>query len=89
VASVVARYIEPTASRADPGQSIEIIRFILGRIREEAPRGVKVVLAHQGTSDFLDRSSAFLDDILQICGRLHRPDDALAADPVHLLPDGH
>ncbi|HXL87177.1 MAG TPA: hypothetical protein VN927_08190, partial [Gemmatimonadaceae bacterium] len=55
VASVVAKFIEPTAPESlDPSQSIEIIRFILGRIREEVPRGVRVVLAHQGTRDFLE-----------------------------------
>src|SRR3977135_4398775 len=91
VASVVARYIEPTAPESlDPGQSIEIIRFILGRIREEVPRGVRVVLAHQGTSDFLGPklglSSAIFCEFANVCIDL---DDALAADPVHLLPDGH
>jgi hypothetical protein len=36
VASVVARLVEPTAHESvDPGQSIEIIRIILGRIRQE------------------------------------------------------
>src|SRR5262249_25095222 len=54
VASVVGRLIEPADPESlDPGQSIEIIRFILGQIREEVPRGVRVVLAHQGTRDFL------------------------------------
>src|SRR5258707_8175674 len=39
VARVIARFTEPTAPESlDPGQSIEIIRFILGRIREEVPR---------------------------------------------------
>ncbi len=91
VASVVARYIEPTAPESlDPGQSIEIIRFILGRIREEVPRGVRVVLAHQGTSDFLGPklglSSTIFCEFADVCIDL---DDGLAADPVHLLPDGH
>jgi len=91
VASVVARFIEPTAPESlDPGQSIEIIRFILGRIREEVPRGVRVVLAHQGTSDFLGPklglSSTIFCEFADVCIDL---DDALAADPVHLLPDGH
>ena len=91
VASVVARFIEPTAPESlDPSQSIEIIRFILGRIREEVPRGVRVVLAHQGTRDFLGPklrlSSTIFCQFADVCIDL---DDVLAADPVHLLPDGH
>ena len=91
VASVVARFIEPTAPESlDPSQSIEIIRFILGRIREEVPRSVKAVLAHQGTRDFLrpklGLSSTTFCEFADACIDL---DDALAADPVHLLPDGH
>jgi hypothetical protein len=50
VASVVARLIEPAASESlDPGQSMEIIHFIRGRIRDEVLRSVRVVLPHQGT----------------------------------------
>jgi hypothetical protein len=91
VASVIARFIEPTAPESlDPSQSIEIIRFILGRIREEVPRGVRVALAHQGTRDFLGPklglSSTIFCEFADACIDL---DDALAADPVHLLPDGH
>ena len=91
VASVVARFIESTApENLDPSQSIEIIRFILGRIREEVPRGVRVALAHQGTRDFLGPklglSSTIFCEFGDVCIDL---DDALAADPVHLLPDGH
>jgi hypothetical protein len=91
VASVVARFIEPTVpENLDPGQSIEIIRFILGRIREEAPLGVRVVLAHQGTRDFLapnlGLSSTVFCQFADVCVEL---DDVLSADPVHLLPDGH
>ena len=91
VASVVARFIESTAPESlDPSESIEIIRFILGRIREEVPRGVRVVLAHQGTRDFLGPklglSSTIFCEFVDVCIDL---DDALAADPVHLLPDGH
>jgi len=91
VASVVARFIEPTAPESlDPSQSIEIIRFILGRIREEVPRGVRVVLAHQGTRDFLGPklglSSTIFCQFADVCIDL---DDVLAADPAHLLPDGH
>jgi hypothetical protein len=91
VASVVARFVEPTARESlDPSQSIEIIRFILGRIREEVPRDVRVVLAHQGTRDFLrpklNLSSTIFCQFADFCIDL---DDVLAADPAHLLPDGH
>ena len=91
VATVVARLIEPTTTETlDPSQSIEIIRFILGRIREEVPSGVRVVLAHQGTRDFLEPklglSSTIFCEFADFCIDL---DDALAVDPVHLLPDGH
>jgi hypothetical protein len=91
VARIIARFIEPTVAESlDPSQSIDIIRFILGRIREEVPRGVRVVLAHQGTRDFLGPklglSSTIFCEFADVCIDL---DDALAADPVHLLPDGH
>jgi hypothetical protein len=91
VASVVARFIEPTALETlHPSESIEIIRFILGRIREEMPRGVRVALAHQGTRDFLGPklglSSTIFCKFADVCVDL---DDTLAADPIHLLPDGH
>lgn len=91
VARVVARFIEPTVSETlDRSQSIEIIRIILGRVREEVPRGVRVVLAHQGTRDFLGQklslSSTIFCEFADSCIDL---DDALAADPLHLLPDGH
>jgi hypothetical protein len=91
VASVVARFIEPTVpDNLDPGQSIEIIRFVLDRIREEVPPGVRVVLAHQGTRNFLapnlGLSSTIFCQFADVCVEL---DDVLSADPVHLLPDGH
>jgi hypothetical protein len=92
LASVVARFIDPTAPESldDLRQSIEIINFILGRIREEAPQGVRVVLAHQGTRDFLrpklGLSSTIFCQFADVCIDL---DDVLAADPAHLLPDGH
>jgi hypothetical protein len=91
VASVVARFIEPTAPESlNPSQSIEIISFILGRIREEVPRGVRVVLTHQGTRDFLGPtlglSSTVFCQFVDVCIDL---DDVLAVDPVHLLSDGH
>jgi len=95
VARVAARFfvgssIEPPSESLDPRQSIELIRFILGRIREEAPSGVRVVLAHQGTRDFLEPklglSSTIFCQFADICIDL---DDVLAADPGHLLPDGH
>jgi hypothetical protein len=95
VARVAARFverpsIEPAPESLDPRQSIEIIRFVLGRIREEAPSGVRVVLAHQGTRDFLEPklglSSTIFCQFADICVDL---DDVLAADRVHFLPDGH
>jgi hypothetical protein len=91
VALVAARLIEPTAPESfDLSQSIEIIRFILDRIREEVPRDVRVVLAHQGTRDFLGPklglSSTIFCQFADVCIDL---DDVLSADPVHLLPDGH
>jgi hypothetical protein len=91
VASVVARFIERTAPESlDPTRSIDIIRFILGRIREEVPRGVRVVLVHQGTRDFLGPklglSSTIFCHFAEVCIDL---DDVLAADSAHLLPDGH
>jgi hypothetical protein len=91
LARVVARFTEPTIpASVDPRQSIEIIRFILGRIQEEVPRGVRVVLAHQGTREFLGPklglSSTIFCKFADVCIDL---DDALAADPDHLLADGH
>jgi hypothetical protein len=91
LASVVARFIESTAPESlDPSQSIEIIRFILARIHEEVPRGVTVVLAHQGTRDFLGPklglSSTIFCQFADVCVDL---DDVLAADPAYLFPDGH
>jgi hypothetical protein len=51
---------------------------------------VKVVLAHQGTQDFLrpklGLSSTIFCKFVDVCIDL---DDALAASPDHLLPDGH
>jgi hypothetical protein len=73
----------------DPKQSIEIIGFILSRIREETPEGVRVILAHQGTSNFLgpkfSLSSTVFCQFAHVCIDL----DDVMADPVHLLPDGH
>jgi hypothetical protein len=94
VARVAARFVdrteEPAPESLDPRQSIEIIRFVLGRIREEAPSGVRVVLAHQGTRDFLKPelglSSTIFCEFADICIDL---DDVLAADQAHFLPDDH
>jgi hypothetical protein len=95
VARVAARLverssIEPAPESLDPRQSIEIISFVLGRIRQEAPSGVRVVLAHQGTRDFLEPklglSSTMFCQFADICIDL---DDVLDADRVHLLPDAH
>src|SRR5262249_35245807 len=38
---------------------------------------------------FFDEARRFLADLLRICGVCIDLDDSLAADPVHLLPDGH
>ena len=90
-ARVAARFTDRSSSEEslDPSQSIEIIRFILSRIREEVPSGVRVVLAHQGTRDFLgpklNLSSTTFCQFADVCIDL----DHLLADPVHLLPDGH
>ena len=94
VARVAARLVDRSSSgsvseRLEPGQSIEIIRFILGRIREEVPSGVRVVLAHHGSRDFLGPklglSSTIFCQFADVCIDL---DDVLT-DPVHLLPDDH
>ena len=93
-ARVAARFVDrpsrgPVREKLEVGQSIEIIRFILGRIREEVPSGVMVALAHQGTRDFLrpklGLSSTIFCQFADLCIDL---DDVLT-DPVHLLPDGH
>ena len=93
LAAVVARLLEPRAvpdESLDLSQSTEIISFILGRIRTEAPPRVKVVLAHQGTGEFrtpkLGLSSTIFCQSVDVCVAL---DDVLAAHPAHLLPDGH
>jgi hypothetical protein len=94
LARVAARLVDRSSSgsvseRLEPGQSIEIIGFILGRIRGEVPSGVRVALAHQGTRDFLGPklglSSAIFCQSADVCVDL---DDVLT-DPVHLLPDDH
>jgi hypothetical protein len=94
VARAAARFVDrpssgPVPERLELGQSIEIIRFILGRIREEVPSGVKVVLAHQGTRDFLrpklGLSSTIFCQFADVCIDL----DGVLTDPVHLLPDAH
>jgi hypothetical protein len=87
---VVGSAKESIPEKLDLHQSIDIINFVLGRIREEAPRGVRVALAHQGTRDFLEPklglSSTIFCEFADVCIDL---DDVLAADPAHLLPDGH
>lgn len=94
VARGVARFVDraasdPVSEKLELDRSIEIIRFILGRIRSEAPSGVKVVLAHQGSRKFLGPklglSSTIFCEFADACIDL---DDALN-DPVHLLPDDH
>jgi hypothetical protein len=95
VARVAARFVvglgkESVRERLDPRRSIEIIRFVLGRIREETPRGVRVTLAHQGTRDFLlpklSLSSTIFCQFADVCIDL---DNVLTAEPAYLLPDGH
>lgn len=80
---------ESASENLDPTRSIEIISFILSRIREEAPEGVRVILAHQGTRSFLgpkfSLSSTVFCQFAHACIDL----DDVMADPVHLLPDGH
>jgi len=80
---------EPASESLDPSQSIEIIDFILSRIREETPEGVSVILAHQGTRNFLgpkfSLSSTVFCQFAHVCIDL----DDVMADPGHLLPDGH
>lgn len=80
---------DPPSDQLRPGMSIEIIRFALGRIRGETPSGVKLVLAHQGTREFLGPtlglSSTTFCEFADICVNL----DNVLVDPVHYLPDGH
>ena len=91
VASIIARTIEPTISESlDLRQSIEMISYALARIRREAPAGVKIVLAHQGTRAFLSPKLGLASTIF--CGSADHCidlDGPLASDPAHLLPDGH
>ena len=91
VASIMARIIAPTISESlDPRQAIEIIRYALARIRLEAPAGVKIVLAHQGTREFLSPQLGLTSTIF--CSNADHCidlDGALASHPGHLLPDGH
>ena len=89
LALLIARKMEPKArERSDFVESIEIIRFILRQIREDVPRGVKVIIAHQGSRNFLmpklGLSSTIFCQFGDVCVDL----DA-AIDPAHTLPDGH
>jgi hypothetical protein len=91
VASAIARWAEPTVpEKLNLHESIDIIGFILRRIHEEAPRGVKVVLAHLGSRELLKPqlglSSTMFCQFADACVDL---DDVLAADPSYRLPDGH
>lgn len=91
VALIISRIVEPTATEnLDPRQSIEIIQHTLGRIRQETPAGIKIVLGHQGTRNFLGpklgiASTAFCRNA-DHCIDLDEP---LGRSPTHLLPDGH
>jgi hypothetical protein len=93
-ARAAARFVGPAADdppsgQLKPGMSIEIIRFALARIREETPGGVKLMLAHEGTREFLGPtlglSSRDFCEFADICVDL---DDVLV-EAAHYLPDGH
>jgi hypothetical protein len=60
------------ASESDPSQS-EISRFVLRRIRDEVPRGVRVVLPHESTPISFAVGWAVFNDVLPSCGCVHRP----------------
>jgi hypothetical protein len=94
LARAAARFIgppadEPVSEKPQISQAIDIIRFLLGRIQAEMPRGVRVVLAHHGTRDFLRPalgiSSKTFCEFADVCIDL---DDVLTS-PAHVLPDGH
>jgi hypothetical protein len=80
---------DPGSDKIEPGSSIEIIRFALSRIRQETPIGVRVVLAHEGTRDFLKPtlglSSNTFCEFADLCIDL----DHVLTSPAHFLPDGH
>lgn len=80
---------EPASESFDLRQSIEIISFILSRIREEAPEGVEVILAHQGTRNFLEPKFSLSSTVFCRFAHACIDLDDVMADPAHLLPDGH
>ena len=64
---------EPASESLDPKQSIEIISFILSRIREETPEGVRVIPGPSRHAQFpWPEIQPFLDSRLPICECLHR-----------------
>lgn len=94
VVRAVAKFIgppsdEPISEQPEFSHSIDIIRYVLGRIQREMPGGVRLVLAHQGTRDFLHPtlglSSQMFCEFADLCIDL---DDVLTS-PAHVLPDGH
>lgn len=91
VARAAAKIVERDADSEslESGKSIRIIRFVLSQIREQAPSGVRVVLAHLGTRDLLgprfNLSSTTFCQFTDVCIDL----DGVLADPAHFLPDEH
>ena len=91
VASLVARFVEWTPSESlDPSQSIEIIRFILGQNpRRSAARRESGLGPSRHPRFPRTEARPFLDDLLPICGCLHRSRRRVGRRSTHLLPDGH
>jgi hypothetical protein len=94
VARVAARFIGPPSDeliseKPELGQAIDIIRFLLGRIQQEMPRGVRVVLAHHGTREFLRPASGLSSQTFCEFADLCIDLDEVLTDPAHVLPDGH
>lgn len=94
VARAAARLIgtppdELVSEKPELGQAIDIIRFLLGRIRQEMPRGVRVVLAHHGTGKFLRPASGLSSQAFCEFADLCIDLDDVLTEPAHLLPDGH
>jgi hypothetical protein len=94
VARAAARLIgappdELISGKPELAQAIDIIRFLLGRIQQEVPRGVRVVLAHHGTRDFLRPASGMSSQAFCAFADLCIDLDEVLTEPDQLLPDGH
>lgn len=94
VARAAARLIGPpsdelVSEKPELGQAIDIIRFLLGRIQQEMPSGVRVVLAHHGTRGFLRPASGLSSQMFCGYADLCIDLDEVLTEPDHLLPDGH